>query len=876
MSSQAKIFQADWLKLRGAEARAAYLREKLGDVDPVALVVDDDPAFAESFAETLLELGLKPVTALKGHEGLELARRHRAQLVLIACDCRMPVLNGFEWRKRALEICPEIPFVLFSGFVDREMEVEAFSLKVARVLGKPIDAEALVGVLQSESDLRASQIRDERELLRSFLDDAESILEQLEEILLGLESDPKDRDALNRAYGLFHTLKGNSGFFEPRTLHEFTHGFEDRIKAAQNGSAALSAPKAAAWLKGLDTLKTLVAEFRQNEHGAHSVPDLLAALDEEGEAHAAPTAAADDGPQKPKATKANEIKVGMKTLDEFMQVSGEMTVIRNMINKAALSLERRYGSDRDVQVLTEMLSEMHKVNAEVQARINDLRRVPLTGLLRSITRTVRETARALGKDVDFRVDGQNLRVDNTIAEYLSHSLIHLVRNSLDHGLEDAAGRREASKPEKGTLSLRLSESGEVVEVRISDDGRGLNVARIRQKAIERGLGSAADLNARSDEEIYPLIFESGFSTAQVTTEFSGRGVGMSVVRDGAIALGGSLQILSRAGRGADFVIRVPVPKSAQIEPCLFVDLPERRYAVRQEKILRVLAADASLDVVRLQERDYLRLEGAVLPIVELPGSGSRADEPYLVVLRSESGDYALRARRIYDSEDTVIKPLALSALRDVGLFEGGTFLPDGGIGLVLSVDGLARHYDVRARNAGARQAEAPPANARAARRFVTFQLRDDAVYALKEEELVRIEECEASRLVASAGWRILPYRGSLLPIVDVSGYLESGAIRSHRPASESELCTILVVELRGKLVGLAIKRLLDLEESDHALVATEEESRRYAGHLRIGARSAAVLDLDRLDENLARESAAGRGLRPSTATSETPSTLRAA
>jgi two-component system, chemotaxis family, sensor kinase CheA len=824
LASKHKIFDSHWLNLKTPQERQRYLIDKMQGLKPAVLFVDDQHDVLEAVKNQFEELGLECLPFLETQEAEDCLNKNKSRLVLILSDFKMNHMSGFEWREQTLPLNHEVPFVILSGYVDREMALKGMALKIDAFLEKPSSLDSLRDVLQNNCDLYASRLSESHELLSSFLDDAGEILEQIESIFLELENDPNDKDLLNRAYGLLHTMKGNAGFFEPRTLHEFTHKFEDQIKAVQNSEQRLDSVRLSTWLKALDTLKMLAQEFRDFSHQNHLLADLLKVFERDSSAAATderePSASPEAQEKKEQKSKDNEIRVSMSLLDEFMQVSGEMTVIRNMINKSAQALERRYSSDKDVQLLIELLYEMHKINSDVQNKINDLRRVSVQNFIRPLMRTARDSARALGKNVDIKVDGQELRVDNAIAEVLSRSLIHLVRNSLDHGIENSEDRSRSNKSPKGLLALRFSEQDDNVEVEITDDGRGLDISRIRQKVIDQGLRSPDEVARMSDEELFPMIFEAGFSTAQVTTEFSGRGVGMSMVKDSIQAMGGQIQISSKAGQGSTFGVRIPIPKSALIESCLFVGLGERTYGVPQSHVLKVLQFDHlhTQDYLMSHGQHFYRFADQLLPVFAFH-KNQLVTSGYWLILKSETGPFVMQVEKIFDVEDSVIKTFQAETLKTLKIYKGVTFLGDGSVGLVFHPDHIVEHFALHTTSLALKEDEEAVHETKESKhsRYLSFKVRaghnaEDALFAFTEGEILRIEKFALEHIQLSAGRAVMPYRGSLMELVDfasVLGQKQKGTLNEAHYAQES--LNVILLNGLGFTVGLVVDEIVDLE-----------------------------------------------------------------
>jgi two-component system chemotaxis sensor kinase CheA len=484
------VFSPAWENLSSLEKKKNLIQE-LNGLQPLVVCVDDDPKDFEIFKFNAEKLGLDAYTVSDTNMAIDFIAKNKSRILLIISDYSMPFMNGLEFRQRIMEICPEIPFVILSGFVDKEMAIKGMESKIGGFFEKPLKYQDFLSILKKDGEQRFETLREEYEMLKGFTDDASNLLDSIEELCLELENNPQNHDAVARIFGMIHTIKGSSGFFEPRDLHTFSHSFEDLLKDVQAGTRAVTPKLVSIFLKGNDVLKVLVEEFKTGVHQEHNISDMVRIFQEipteEVEKQEPQAEVPVELASGSKEQKASELRVSMTLLNEFMQISGEMTVIRNMINKTVRNLEKQYQGDKEIGLLGELLEEMHKINGDVQTKITDIRRVPVSSRVKPLTRTVRDTARALNKEVDFVVEGEDLRLDNSIAEVLSKSLVHMMRNSIDHGIESPSKRTQMNKKAKGKLLLRFSGQGENIFVDIQDDGAGINVEKIREKVIAKSI-----------------------------------------------------------------------------------------------------------------------------------------------------------------------------------------------------------------------------------------------------------------------------------------------------------------------------------------------------------------------------------------------------
>lgn len=412
-------------------------------------------------------------------------------------------------------------------------------------------------------------------------------------------------------------------------------------------------------------------------------------------------------PSAPGSRKKEEknLKVPISLLDTLMHISGELTVVRNMINKLDRGLKVRYSGDRELERMSSLLEELHKLNGSLQTHILDLRKVPLKDIVAPLNRVVRDLSKQLDKIVSLKVQGAELRIDTAIAEILNNTLIHIVRNSIDHGLETSNERTENGKPSGGTLTIEAFEENDNVHVRIKDDGRGLQTERIRNRAIERGLLTEEKAKTLKDEEIWPLIFAPGFSTAEKVTDISGRGIGMSAVKEAVEAIGGAIEIESIAGMGSTMTLSMPLPKSVLITRCLFILISGMQIGIPNENVYRIVHLDGQTDTAKLtkiEDSYVLSMEEELIPVVQLDQilgtSRIEIDEAKvktIAVLRSSKGaSLGVIVNDVLEFEDAVVKPFT-DHLKAFDIFYGTTFLGDGSIGLIFRVDGLVETYRMR-------------------------------------------------------------------------------------------------------------------------------------------------------------------------------------
>jgi two-component system chemotaxis sensor kinase CheA len=385
------------------------------------------------------------------------------------------------------------------------------------------------------------------------------------------------------------------------------------------------------------------------------------------------------------AGEAKAVKVDTGKLDYLVDMAGELVIAQSMVRHdpdlAALKSPR----------LQRNLAQLARITAELQKTSMSMRLVPIGQLFQRVARQVRDLARKMGKPAELEIDGEETEIDRTIVEELADPLMHMVRNSLDHGIEDPDARAAAGKNPVARIGLRACHQAGHIVIEISDDGRGLDAARILAKATEKGLiGNAQHL---SESEIFLLVFEPGFSTAAQITDVSGRGVGMDVVRRQIQKLRGHIEIQSRAGQGATFTLKVPL--TLAIIDGLVVGVGSERYILPLFAVREMFrpAADAIFTVQNRAEMVMVR--GNLLPVVRLYrkfGVKPRSEDPcqgLLIVAEGEGQRFCLTVDELIGKQEAVIKSLG-DTFKNIAGIAGGAILGDGRVALILDLAGLIK------------------------------------------------------------------------------------------------------------------------------------------------------------------------------------------
>jgi two-component system chemotaxis sensor kinase CheA len=586
---------------------------------------------------------------------------------------------------------------------------------------------------------------ENRELLGEFHAEGLDHLDQIEAALLALDAAPNDRDALNGLFRSFHTIKGVSGFLHLTPMHKLTHEVESLLDLARTDKLQLTPAIITEILNSRDAIQemmgqiTVALERGQLPNKAVPVAHLIAAVrrlaagDASQQLAAAPAqapapasvapqaaspaepasqpaaspivpaaapvaaTAAQAAPVAPAATPAaatpaeaggrpaataasssSTVRVNTEKLDSLVDVVGELVIVQSQL------MESAKGLDAGGSLLARNLAQFGRITKELQHTAMSLRMVPIKPTFQRMERLVRDLSRDFGKQVLFETRGDETEIDRTVAEEIVDPLVHMVRNSLDHGLEGPADRKAAGKNEQGRLRLAAYHEGSNLVIELTDDGRGINKARVLEKARSQGL--VPDGATPPADVILNMIFLPGFSTAAKVTAVSGRGVGMDVVRRNIERLRGQIQIETVEGQGTTFRIRLPL--TTAIIDGLLVRVGEDRFILPTITVQVALKPTQEMLTTIQGQGEVIDHRGKILPLhrlhrrFEIGGAEEDPTKGIVVMIEVGSKVYALLVDELLNKQEVVIKNLG-AYLQDRPGVAGGAILGDGTIALIL-------------------------------------------------------------------------------------------------------------------------------------------------------------------------------------------------
>jgi two-component system chemotaxis sensor kinase CheA len=657
------------------------------------------------------------------------------------------------------------------------------------------------------------------DLLREFVTETNESLDVVDVELVRFEQDPNNAKILGNVFRLVHTIKGTCGFLGLPRLEALAHAAETLMGKFRDGHAATS-EAVTLILTTIDRIKQILESLEREQRepdgsdedlitdlermvgrlapatareepqyavgtlapqvlerplrpGEDSLDDLERAFRETPVDPPAPKSAkpapGETGKDDDAAKAANQsIRVTVDTLEQLMTMVSELVLTRNQL----LEIVRRH-EDSEFKAPLQRLSS---VTAELQEGVMKTRMQPIGNAWQKLPRIVRDLSNELGKLIDLEMQGAETELDRQVLDLIKDPLTHMVRNSADHGLETPAQRRAAGKPEHGRIRLSAYHEGGHIIIQIADDGRGLDTARIKAKAIAQGLVAEEDAGKLTEAQIHKFIFAPGMSTAAKVTSVSGRGVGMDVVRNNIDQIGGTIDVKSVAGVGLSFTIKIPL--TLAIVAALIVEAAGDRFAIPQIAVIELVRARAGGDhrVERIKDTAVLRLRDKLLPLARLSQLLGIESEPrdvengFIVVTQVGSQSFGIVVDSVFHTEEIVVKPLS-SKLRHIAMFSGNTILGDGSVIMIVDPNGVAQSLGTVV-TSQADADEAAKSRHGAADEETTsllvFRAGSAQPKAVPLSLVTRLEEIDARKIELSNGRHMVQYRGQLMPLVSMN------------------------------------------------------------------------------------------------------------
>ncbi|HZL51921.1 MAG TPA: chemotaxis protein CheA [Terracidiphilus sp.] len=749
------------------------------------------------------------------------------------------------------------------------------------------------------------------ELTREFLIESQEGLDRMERCLTDLEARPHDAALLGDIFRSVHTIKGTTGFLGFKRLEKLAHCGENLLGLLRDGKLDADRPVITGLLQLLDGLRSILKSIETEasegdgedaalierleelqtpaklpvrmKAGAESASSIStappprptslvlaepASMAAEPESIPAAPVAAKAAPEPPEAAPApaakssgvetetdasrprgqtagtaaeSSLRVDVILLNRMMNLVGELVLTRNQVLQAT-------SADPNMTLLSRRLD---MVTADLRESVMKARMQPVSNIFSKMPRIVRDLSQSLGRRVRLQVEGQDTELDKSLLEAIKDPLTHAVRNSLDHGIELPEVRQTAGKDPEGTLKLRASHEGSHVIIEVSDDGAGIAVEKVRQKAIERGVITPERAAQLGERELLQLIFLPGFSTAAAITNVSGRGVGMDVVRTNVEKIGGKVEIESRTGKGTTLRLRIPL--TLAIIPALIVRSVNQSFALPQgslSELVHIPPEQAAKAIEWMEGAPLYRLRGKLLPLVFLdqllmPGgcrNSTSERDSFIAVLDADGRRFGLVVDGLADPEEIVVKPLS-AVLKDIGLYSGATVLGNADLALILDPGAIAMKAGVTIttdEDIALAPGEEEGTGAAKGMEYLLVEAAGRRA-AVPLVDVLRIEQLPLSR-IEYIGYRpVLNFEGQLMPVEDSGGVL--AAAQADCAAQGDDEAQIIVVVCRegNRHVGIAVSHVLDVASGGDLFEAGT--SQRTGGVTLLNERVTGVVDL---------------------------------
>jgi len=724
--------------------------------------------------------------------------------------------------------------------------------------------------------------------IKEFLIESDENLSQVEQDLVNLEGQTEQEDIIASIFRAIHTIKGTCSFLGYGKLEKLAHTGETLLSMVRDGELALVEEITTALLAMVDAIRkmlesiestgedgqeefsTLIQRLTELQAGTPSssasqlaeavsveaissiageatpdeattseeteTPEVVATTEPQEISEHASQPQEQDTPSEEHATLVQQpdtqknpsdakgpaatdstIRVDVDLLDKLMTMVGELVLTRNQI--------LQWTSSQEDQGINASSQRLNLITSELQEGIMKTRMQPIGNIFSKFPRVVRDLALTCGKEVRIEMEGQETELDKTLLEAIKDPLTHLVRNSVDHGLESPEERQAKGKPGEGRLLLRAYHEGGQVNIEITDDGGGINPEKVTQTAIKRGVVTAEQAARLSERELQNLIFLPGFSTAEKVTNVSGRGVGMDVVKTNIEKIGGAVDLQSNLGKGT--TIKVKVPLTLAIIPALVVETGGERFAIPQVNLLELLRLEGEQikKIENVHGAPVYRLRGKLLPIVDLnkiiklnttdlvKEDPEESDIINIVVLQADDQRFGLVVENINDTEEIVVKPLS-KQLKSIPVFAGATIMGDGHVALILDVmnlaaqGGLAVKQGEHATNDELNASKGQDTNKET---LLLVQVGEKGRLAIPLRMVARLEEIKDSIRESAGDQEVIQYRNEILPLVRLSQVLGISGCASE---TEREFLQLAVLTQDERQVGLVVDQIVDIVEEE--------------------------------------------------------------
>ena len=724
------------------------------------------------------------------------------------------------------------------------------------------------------------------EILTEFALEAREILDQLDSDFVLLEASPTDKKLIGNIFRGLHTLKGSSGFFSFKRLEKISHAGESLLGKIRDGQLSLDIHKSNVLLQMIDVLRTIIEGIEKsktepagedallisaignlargndqivNDNASQPLvadviqpmPDVVINSADLSDTEVSSNLTNTDNLNPPPTQEIQEtqenntpVRINLDTLDKLMNLASEMVLARNRLLPFA-------DNSADLQFANTVHS-IDLLTLELQERMMKMRMQSISHVWSKFPRLIRDAANQTNKKVTLIQNGADTEIDRSLLDAIRDPLMHIIRNSVDHSIEEPDVRIRKGKPDTGQIILNASHQNGMILIEVSDDGAGINLELIKRRAIERKLISPEIAAQLSKSELIDLIFQPGFSTKEAVSNLSGRGVGMDVVKTNITNIGGTIDITSEPDMGTQIQLKIPL--TLAIIPALFITCADQVFAIPENRIIELVKLSPTSQADEFQNFHGIpvfKLRNQLLPLIyldkvlELKATTSTLDDDiYIVLLQSGSTYFGLAVASVDNIQDIVVKPLG-GTLNDIPYFAGATIMGNGRVSLILDIDNIALHsgfskQDLSTLNKEKQLDTNPPIEMMG---ILVFEIAGLERMAIPLDRLRHIDILDLEQTQMQGDKEVLYLNKELFYVIQLNQFV-NGADTHH--FSKSKHVPALTCVSNQRLYSLVVEHVVEIIQVPKQLIESATPQKGIEGYAIWNDQVINILDLDEI------------------------------
>ncbi len=660
------------------------------------------------------------------------------------------------------------------------------------------------------------------DLIAEFLAEANEDLQLIDSKLIALESNPQKLGLVDDIFRVIHSIKGTCGFFELNNLALVSHASEDILSKIRNHEVEVNQKIISVIIEAVDVIKDIILYVQRN--GKEQTKDyskLIQKITDVTQSNKFNDFIETKNEVDTNIISSNSIRVSVDVMEDLMREATELVLNRNEL----FDIAQRSSNPK----LTEALDKLDHITSKIQEAVIDSRLQPISNAWSQLPRIARDLANILNKKVKLIMRGESTRLDKQLIEAIKNPLVHMLRNSVDHGIETSAERIKLGKPEEGIITLTARNSSGCVIIDLTDDGKGIDVDEVRKKILEKKLLTKDNIDLLSDEEVIQYIFHPGFSTLNKATAISGRGVGMDVVKKNIQALHGDIKITSVQGKG--MVVTIIIPLTLAIMPALFVGVAGMKFAIPEINVKEIvdIGIDSNVNMNIKYSKNQLKLRNTNIPCISLTKLLKLPDKNlnFVVICKIEDKIYGLVVDKIYSVEEIVLKP-ASKLLDLTSIYMGNALFGDNEIILLLNPTQIMKYCEFTSVSEDLNLKNIP----KDLSKFLLFEIKNECK-AIEIEKIVIVKEIGLEEIFSFKKKKFIKFQELNIPIIfldNINNLLVNGCYKGLILKINNEIFAIIVNKVEGIVDAYkknGAKSMLTLDKRKIEIINIEKIIERY-------------------------------------------------